>query len=58
MNIGSEAPVFVANPDDHANIRASLSTAFAASQVKFGKRCQLLICIVDGKKDTYQVILI
>jgi eukaryotic translation initiation factor 2C len=49
-------PVLICNPDLEGNIRGSLMEAFKQATVQFKKRCQLVICIMDGSKSCYDTV--
>ncbi|EGF76744.1 hypothetical protein BATDEDRAFT_92312 [Batrachochytrium dendrobatidis JAM81] len=50
-------PVIVTNPNVFSNIRGSLQSAFKEAAVQFGKRCQLIFCVLDKEpKSLYETI--
>jgi eukaryotic translation initiation factor 2C len=50
------APVRIVNPNIEGNIKGGLMSAFNQATQNFKQRCQLLVCIVDGDKNTYERI--
>jgi len=58
MRIGCQrCPVLIGNPNAGAGaVRGMLQNAFKSATTQFGRRCQMIICIVDGDRHLYQEI--
>ena len=53
---GASAPVVITNPGRFENLQGALKVAFKEASQAFNHRCQMIFCIVDGDRQTYENI--
>jgi eukaryotic translation initiation factor 2C len=55
-NLNMKQKPLVVNPNIEGNIKGGLMSAFKQATTLYKQKCQLIVCIVDGDKNTYERI--